>query len=118
MTYDAFLSYARQDRQIAEQIVERLEAIGLTVWLDTELLPGDRFDIQIFRALEESRAIVAVLSPTAIKSRWVTAELEAAIRGGLKAVPLLVSGARPQMLPPALASIQALVLTRQISIGL
>ena len=41
---DVFVSYARADREIVRPIVTLLEAQGWSVWWDTRIGGGDRWD--------------------------------------------------------------------------
>jgi formylglycine-generating enzyme required for sulfatase activity len=62
-----FLSYASEDRSIAEQIALALAAEGHDVFFDREDLPaGDAFHSRIRRAIERSDQLVFLLSPHAL----------------------------------------------------
>lgn len=41
---DVFISYAREDRARAKRLAGALEARGLSVWWDREILAGQAFD--------------------------------------------------------------------------
>ena len=89
MRPDIFISYAREDRELARGLAEELEAQGWSVWWDREIAAGERFDQVIARALEGARCVVVLWSEAAIESRWVRDEAAAAFeRGAL--VPALV----------------------------
>jgi predicted nucleotide-binding protein len=109
MAVDIFVSYARADRKSAESIVEALEAVGLRIWWDAALLPGQAFDAQIRNVLQEVRVVLGVLSPTSLRSQWVISELTFAHKNGITIVPVLVGGARPEDLPVPLNEIHSLV---------
>ena len=54
--------------------------VGLEVWnLDRELLPGDNWAHEVSRALEESQAMVVLLTPAAIDSPYVRRDVEFAL---------------------------------------
>ncbi|MCP4106797.1 MAG: toll/interleukin-1 receptor domain-containing protein [Desulfobacteraceae bacterium] len=58
-----FISYAREDIEIAERLYSNLKDAGLEPWMDKEdLLPGQEWDMTITKAIRESRFFVAVLS--------------------------------------------------------
>jgi hypothetical protein len=74
-----FLSYAPSDRQLAETLAKDLSAAGFAVWSDQEALPGDNWARKVGEALEESEAMVVIVSPAAAKSEWVRREVEFAL---------------------------------------
>ena len=75
-----FMSHSDSDAVLAARVSEALENNGLEVWdPDRELLPGDNWAGEIARALEESNAMVVLLTPAAAGSRWVKREIEYAL---------------------------------------
>lgn len=89
-----FLSYSHEDRDLAHRVAVSLSEAGLTVWDPAiELLPGDPWARKIDQALEESDAMVVLLTPRAIDSPWVRREIEYAlgeVRFENKLIPVLV----------------------------
>ena len=74
-----FLSYAHDDEAFAKELSAELEKHGLSVWSEEEVLPGDNFHLSIGDALEKSEAMVVLISPESMKSRWVRWEIEYAL---------------------------------------
>ena len=84
MEYDAFLSYAHRDQQVASAIQQSLHRIGrrvgqlraLRVFRDTTNLEANP-DLwaKITDALNASRYLIVVLSPQAAASHWVNEEV-------------------------------------------
>jgi hypothetical protein len=75
-----FLSYARADEKWARQIAALLTNSGLRVWdPEREVLPGDDLAAKLGKALRDSDAMVVLLSPEALESRWVRNEIESAL---------------------------------------
>jgi TIR domain len=75
-----FISHAHTDEPLVRDIAARLEAAGLEVWEDTrEILPGDNWADKVAQALQESEAMVVLLTPEAIRSPWVRREIEYAL---------------------------------------
>lgn len=89
---DVFLSYARTDKARIAPLVKVIEAAGMTVWWDPEIVPGHEFDQQIVAELKAASAVVVVWTPASVASRWVRGEArEGAERGIL--VPVRFEGA-------------------------
>ncbi|MBI3782973.1 MAG: toll/interleukin-1 receptor domain-containing protein [Deltaproteobacteria bacterium] len=74
-----FLSYAQDDAALADALTKDMSAAGLTVWSDRDLLPGDNWAKEVSSALEDSDAMVVIVSPSSAKSRWVKREIEFAL---------------------------------------
>ncbi len=75
-----FLSYASKDSSLAGEIASALEIKGFDVWnSQTEILPGDNFAEKISDALEESDAMVVLLSPASLESQNVLWEIDYAL---------------------------------------
>jgi len=75
-----FLSYDSKDEKSAKELTERLSAVGFEIWdAAQELLPGDNWALKVGKALEESDAMIVLLSPEGVKSQWVRREIEYAL---------------------------------------
>ncbi len=71
---DIFLSYAREDKDRVAPIVKELEKRQLSVFWDTQLLPGDSWLNDIEKNLNESSCVLVVWSRHSITSKWVKKE--------------------------------------------
>ncbi len=70
------MSHAYTDAVLAARISNALESNGLEVWdPDRDLLPGDNWAGETARALEESDAMVVLLTPAAASSPYVKREI-------------------------------------------
>ncbi|MBM4024149.1 MAG: toll/interleukin-1 receptor domain-containing protein [Planctomycetes bacterium] len=75
-----FISYACEDRELAKRLSQWLEGAGFEVWLDeNQILPGDNWAEKVAQALKESQAMVVLVSPAAMESKWVRHEIEYAL---------------------------------------
>ena len=75
-----FLSHSHTDAPLATRVSEALQRKGLDVWdPDVDLLPGDNWAAKVARALEESQAMVVLLTPAAVNSSHVKREMEYAL---------------------------------------
>ena len=77
---DVFISYAREDRARVQDLVQALEARGLSIWIDhSDIPPGATFDDVIERALDAARCVIVVWTAHSVASRWVRSEASAAL---------------------------------------
>ena len=96
-----FLSYAHEDTDLARRIGDVLEDAGLQVWdPQRDILPGENWALRVGQALQDSDAMVVLLTPAGVRSHSVRHELEYAL--GEKAykhklIPLVLG--TPQELP-------------------
>ena len=75
-----FLSYAQDDAALAERFRKALADTGLEVSdPDRDHLPGENWAGEVARALEESEAMVVLLTPAAIGSPDVKRNIEYAL---------------------------------------
>lgn len=91
-----FISYGRKDsRELAINLRDDLMAVGYSVWLDLNEIPGGAdWSQKIEDAIEQSHIMLALLSPASYHSQWCRAEQLRATRKGKRLIPLLaVEGA-------------------------
>ena len=71
-----FISHAYSDEPLAQKVAAILQEAGLEVWdAVREILPGDNWAQQVSNALQESEAMVVLLTPDAVRSEWVRREM-------------------------------------------
>jgi TIR domain-containing protein len=76
-----FLSYAREDRGAVEKIYRRLVNEGFVPWMDVyNILPGQRWDAAIRKAIRESDFFLIFLSQHAVNKRgFIQKEIRSAL---------------------------------------
>ena len=74
-----FISHSNQDNLLARKIARVLQKEGLEVWDEQNILPGDNWAGKVAEALDESQAMVVLLTPHALASEWVRREIEYAL---------------------------------------
>jgi TIR domain len=76
-----FVSHHRSPTEDAftRRLVADLQVAGADVWLDTERIPSGDFVSKINEGLAGRQWLVLVMTPDAIKSSWVRAEVNAAL---------------------------------------
>lgn len=92
MTGHAFLSYSREQQPYARELAAYLRARGVGVWLDDELVSGDRWEQVIKERIDGCAAFVVVMTPDAEESAWVRRELARAQDRGKPVFPVLLEG--------------------------
>ena len=71
-----FVSHSRADSELAARVSKALRNEGLEVWdPELNLLPGDNWAAEVARALEESEAMVVLMTEDALNSPWVRHEM-------------------------------------------
>jgi hypothetical protein len=109
-----FLSYASEDKAIAEPIAFSLRSRGHKVFLDRDDLPaGGEYDHKIEEAVQQSGLFIFLISPTSVaKGRFTLTELEFARRKWRKAdghvLPVLVAATPMADVPSFLKSVTIL----------
>jgi HJR/Mrr/RecB family endonuclease len=116
-----FLSYASEDRAVAERIATRLKSGGAKVFTDRyELKVGDSLISRMETALSASDYVVVLLSPHSVRSKWVQRELDTAYSRYMddRAVTLLPVLIEDCEIPPPLSLLQYLDLRTNIDEGI
>ena len=102
----AFVSYASADRDKVLTRVQMLNAVGIRYIQDVlNLDPGDRWERQIYRRIDECDLFLLFWSSAARESEWVLKEVRYALdrKGGdelrpLEICPVILEG--PPLVPP------------------
>lgn len=83
--YDAFVSYAREDESAAMAIANHLQQHKLQVFVDRlELSHGTAWQQHLFEALDASKKVVAIYSPSYVRSKVCQEEFNIAWARGRK----------------------------------
>jgi hypothetical protein len=70
-----FISYSHQDAAFAQELAQRLEADGVSVWIDyKDTTWGKPFPLSIEEGLDNTRFIICLMSPNWITSAWSSIE--------------------------------------------
>lgn len=86
-----FISYARADSSFAQELKKKLEQANISAWLDQDLLqPGEDWRKEIDTAIQGSFALIAVMTPHAFESKYVTYEWAYALGLGIKVIPIML----------------------------
>lgn len=76
-----FICYGREDETHARRLNQDLKGAGLNTWFDRErLLPGQKWEVEIKKAIGKSRFFIALLSSRSVNRRgFVQKELAQAL---------------------------------------
>ena len=77
--HDIFISYAREDQALAEDLAQDLGSRGYQVWWDSELVGSDDYYEVILTALANARAAVVIWTKHSVKSRFLRDEARFAL---------------------------------------
>jgi hypothetical protein len=101
-----FISYARPDQKVVEELASDMAGLGHDVWYDRKLLGGQHWWDEILRRERESDLYVFALSPHSLDSQPCAAELDYANAVRRPLLPVQVSPVSSDILPPILAHAQ------------
>lgn len=91
MAHDVFISYASENKPIADAAVAKLEGAGVRCWVaPRDILPGTDYGGSIVEAISTSRVFVLVFSSHANGSPQVKREVERAVAKGLPILPFRI----------------------------
>jgi HEAT repeat protein len=86
-----FLSYRSTEADFALQFAADLKNAGVKLWMDRiELKPGDDWQHELQLALDACAAVIAVVSPEYMKSKYCMRELTRADMNGKPILPVLL----------------------------
>ena len=86
---DVFVSYKREDAEIARRIVEALLESGISVWWDDSITPRQSWDSEIEQAISAASTVAVLWSPRSVTSEWVRTEAHYGKERG-KLVPAVI----------------------------
>lgn len=92
---DIFISYNREDRDMARLFASGLEAEGLSVWWDAALRAGETYDEVTEQNLRTAGAVVVLWSKRSANSKWVRAEATVGERNSTLVPALIEDCERP-----------------------
>jgi TolB-like protein/tetratricopeptide (TPR) repeat protein len=97
---DAFISYANQDKAVADALCESLEQRGLSCWIaPRDVMPGALYADSIVRAINGAKLLILVLSRYSVAFPHVGKEIE---RASSKSRPIIALRIDAAPLTPAL----------------
>lgn len=89
--YRVFISYSRDDRELAEKLARHLESIGIKPLWDRRLVGGEGFTEQIKSFIAHAHVFVSIVTEISIERGWVHQELGYAHALNIPVLPILVN---------------------------
>jgi hypothetical protein len=112
---EAFLSHSSKDRKFTAKLAAVLREHGVNVWYSEHAIRGaQQWHDEIGAALERCDWMIVVMSPAAVKSKWVKRELLFALddpRYQDRVVPALAKACDTKKLSWVLAQLQMISFT-------
>ena len=94
--HDVFISYAQQDKPIADAVCAKLEAHTIRCWIaPRDIPPGKNFPEAIIEGIEGGKVVVVIFSSYANKSPHVMRELTNAVNKGRIIIPFRIEDVEP-----------------------
>lgn len=103
-----FISYNHEDGDFTEVLRSKLEQTGFIIWTDAALRGGEDWRKGIDQAIREAFSLIAVITPEAKASEYVTYEWAFAVGAKVKVIPIMLKRTN---LHPRLESLQYLDFT-------
>lgn len=108
---DFFISHSREDGDFADLLKLRIEQEGYSAWVYTQRLrAGEDWRTETDEAIRQASGLIAVMTPSARKSEYVTYEWAFAWGVGVRIIPIVL---RPTSLHPRLETLQTLDFTNR-----
>jgi hypothetical protein len=83
MAHNVFISYAKEDRQVAVFVCDELECVGVKCWIaPRDVNFGESYEQAILDAIEASRFFVLIFSAHSNSSQHVQREIRKAFEEG------------------------------------
>lgn len=97
MTRPVFVSYSQSDRDMAFEVVARLEARGLACWVaPRDIAPSAEWAAEIIEAISAARIMVLIFSRSSNDSPQVRREVERAVHKNVPIIALRIDDVLPE----------------------
>jgi len=103
---DLFISYSREDKAFATNLLSALEGLSLTCWIDLDDIPPSvEWMNEIESGILGADAFLVVLSPRWLASVICASELALALRHSKKIIPIVIENVAESSAPTELAKL-------------
>lgn len=96
MAFEVFLSYAHEDKPVADAACAIIEKAGIRCWIaPRDIAPGADYATALMEALDDCKALVLIFSRRANESPHIRREVERAVSRGIPLIPVRVENIEP-----------------------
>lgn len=96
MTHDVFISYAAEDKQVADSICSYLEKNTITCWMaPRDIAPGEIYASTLIHAIDSTQIVILVFSRYSDTSAHVRTEIQRAFNQGKFIIPFRIENIKP-----------------------
>ena len=96
MAYDVFISYAKEDKIVADAVCATLESHAVRCWIaPRDVLPGVPYGEAIIDAIRGCRIMILVFSSKSNASPHIPKEIERAVSAGVAVIPFRIEDVMP-----------------------
>ena len=96
MAYDVFISYASEDKIVADAACAMLESHAVRCWIaPRDVLPGVAYGESIIDAIRGCRIMILVFSSKSNVSPHIPKEIERAVSAGVAIIPFRIEDVKP-----------------------
>ena len=96
MAHDVFISYASEDKTVADAVCAKLEASGVRCWIaPRDVIPGQPYGEAIIDAIHDCRIMILIFSSRANASPHIPKEIERAVSHGVTIMPFRIESVAP-----------------------
>jgi len=109
--FKVFLAHSSKNMDMVFSLVDMLRSAKVDVYVaELNPEPGEYIDAKIKRNLQQSNALLALLTKEGVNSDWVWREIRHAIENDIMVIPLIEKGIE---IPPILKDIDCLIFERE-----
>jgi TPR repeat protein len=96
MAHDVFISYASEDKIVADAVCGMLESHAVRCWIaPRDVLPGVAYGEAIIDAIRSCRIMILVFSSKSNASPHIPKEIERAVSAGVSIIPFRIEDVKP-----------------------
>ena len=96
MAHDVYISYASEDKAVADAVCAALESNNIRCWIaPRDIPPGAKRAEAVANAIDESRVLVLILSSSSNNSPQVIREVTGATSKGIPIIPIRIDNVVP-----------------------
>ena len=96
MAYDVFISYAKEDKIVADAVCATLESHAVRCWIaPRDVLPGIAYGEAIIDAIRGCRIMILIFSSKSNASPHIPKEIERAVSAGVAVIPFRIEDVLP-----------------------